>query len=344
MTSPAPFDKLAGGLDEQASSGRAGGQPGHPDKKAKPRTTKRKSRPDRQPDKTRTTPSEPPALASERDILALFARDLRLAGVAGEQRFAQLTYLSLTSRLLDWGKSTSRPVSLIGKGTTSTGKSHTQRTVLRFFPPEAYFDLGSMSKRYLLYTEEQLSYRFLVIPEWASIKDDEELVASLRTLLSEGRLIHGTVSADGKPTAYRIEKEGPTGLLMTTTAATVDSELETRCLADFTDDSPEQTRRVFEVLASLEGEDGEPVDWPRWHALQDWLAAHGERRVVIPYVHALSQLVPNVATRLRRDFVSILCLIRAHAILHQRTRERESGGRIIASVEDYEQVRGLVAL
>ena len=66
-----------------------------------------------------------------------------------------------------------------------------------FFPPEAYFDLGSMSKRYLLYSEESLEHRFIVVPEWASVANDEELVASLRLLLSEGRLIHGTVEGDG---------------------------------------------------------------------------------------------------------------------------------------------------
>src|SRR5262249_15135890 len=46
--------------------------------------------------------------------------------------------------------------------------------------------------------------------------------------------------------------------------------------------------------------------------------------------------------RLRRDFVSTLCLIRAHAVLHQATRERDERGRIIATITDYEAVRNLV--
>jgi hypothetical protein len=155
-------------------------------------------------------------------------------------------------------------------------------------------------------------------------------------------LIHGTVSADGRPTAYRIEKDGPTGLLLTTTAAAVDSELETRCLADFTDDSPEQTRRVYVVLAELEDADEDPVDYERWHGLQEWLADHGERRVHIPYVHRLAQRFPAGAPRLRRDYVSTLCLTRAHAILQQSTRERDSQGRIVATIGDYDRVRELV--
>jgi len=64
--------------------------------------------------------------------------------------------------------------------------------------------------------------------------------------------------------------------------------------------------------------------------------------VTIPYAPALAELVPPVAVRLRRDFGAVLNLIRAHAILHQATRERDTAGRIVATLEDYEAVRELV--
>jgi hypothetical protein len=327
------------GPDSESVTVPSAGRSGQPDNRGEKGTVEPESRPERLPGTTRTPP---PALALEPNILDKFGRDVRRAGVAGEQHLAKRIYLCLTSRLLPGGKPTRRPVSTIAKGTSSTGKSHTLRTVLRFFPGSAYLDLGSMSRRYLLYSEEPLAHRFIVIPEYAVIEKDEEIVAALRTLLSEGRLIHGTVSADGKPTAYRIEKEGPIGILMTTTSAAVDPELETRCLADFTDDSPEQTRRVYLVLAGLEDTDEDPVDYEQWHELQEWLADHGERRVLIPYVRALAHLFPDVAARLRRDYVSTLCLTGAHAILHQATRERDSHGRIVATIGDYECVRELV--
>jgi hypothetical protein len=287
-----------------------------------------------------TSPGQPPELALEPDILARFRDDLPHAGLAGEERLAQLIFLALTSRLLPWGRPTERPVSKISKGSTSTGKSHVTKTTLRFFPASAYLDLGSMSKRYLFYTEEELAHRFIYVSEWASIRDDEELVAMLRTLLSEGRIVHGTVEPEGrKNKAKRIEKKGPTGLLMTTTNAAVDPELETRCLSVFTDNSREQTRRVFLRLAALEDEPESRVDFAAWHELQDWLAGHGETRVAIPFVGALAALMPKGATRLRRDFVTLLCLVRAHAILHRATREQDAGGRIVATVEgDYAPV------
>jgi hypothetical protein len=51
----------------------------------------------------------------------------------------------------------------------------------------------------------------------------------------------------------------------------------------------------------------------------------------------------DVAVRLRRDFSVILSLIKAHAILHQATRERAEQGRIVAILADYARVRELVS-
>ncbi len=50
-----------------------------------------------------------------------------------------------------------------------------------------------------------------------------------------------------------------------------------------------------------------------------------------------------MAVRLRRDFGALLNLIRAHAILHQASRERDTDGRIVATLDDYVRVRELVA-
>jgi hypothetical protein len=298
-----------------------------------------KQRPGTPPDDSPTN-IERPALALEQNILDVFLRDLRRAGVAGEARLARIIYLAVCSRLLPWEAATNRPVSVLVRGTTSTGKSHAMGTTLRFFPNEAIVDLGSMSRRFLFYDEDSYEHRVLTVPEASQVIGDDELLALLRTLLSEGRIVHGTVSADGKPKAFRIEKAGPTALLMTTTKAYVDEELETRMLSVRSDDTPEQTRRVYDVYAELEEGDGSGVDFDRWHQLQRWLATQ-ENRVYVPFVRALAELMPTGATRLRRDFVSMLCLIRASAVLHQENRERH-GERIAADLTDYAIVRDLI--
>jgi hypothetical protein len=78
-----------------------------------------------------------------------------------------------------------------------------------------------------------------------------------------------------------------------------------------------------------------------WIALQHWLA-YGEHRVVIPYAAALAEQIPPVAVRLRRDFGQLLALIKAHAILHQASRRRDTDGRIVTELDDYDTVRELV--
>jgi hypothetical protein len=65
--------------------------------------------------------------------------------------------------------------------------------------------------------------------------------------------------------------------------------------------------------------------------------------VTIPYAGVLAEKMDDLAVRLRRDFSVILSLIKAHAILHQATRERDAQGRIIATLADYALVRGLVS-
>src|SRR5262249_8831342 len=66
------------------------------------------------------------------------------------------------------------------------------------------------------------------------------------------------------------------------------------------------------------------------------------RHVTIPYRDGLAARVPPIAVRLRRDFGAVLNLIRAHALLHQASRERDGDGQIIATLDDYAAVRDLV--
>ncbi|HXW21496.1 MAG TPA: hypothetical protein VEK14_01150 [Rhodomicrobium sp.] len=57
----------------------------------------------------------------------------------------------------------------------------------------------------------------------------------------------------------------------------------------------------------------------------------------------MAEMVPPVAIRLRRDFKTILTLIRAHALLHQSNRQKNADGKLVAEVADYAAVYELVA-
>jgi hypothetical protein len=273
------------------------------------------------------------SLARESRILDRFVEGMYKLGAVGEERAAKIVLLSLVSRLLP------RPVSIVMKGPSSAGKSFTTETALRFVPPSAFYQLSGMSERYLIYDTEPLAHRMIVIAEADAIAGDYASYI-VRTLLSEGRLNYGTVEKgeNGEQRARRVDRQGPTGVILTTTKIKLHTENETRLFSVPVDDTRAQTRRVMQSLA---GGGGSGVDFEPWHALQEWLES-GERRVLIPYAERLSQLIPPVAVRLRRDFGALLNLIRAHALLHRASREAAETG-IVATIDDYVVVRELVA-
>ncbi|MEJ7567964.1 MAG: hypothetical protein WKF41_06835 [Gaiellaceae bacterium] len=272
-------------------------------------------------------------LAQEPRILDRFATDLVKAGLTGESRSGKLLYLILTSRFL------ARPVSAAVKGPSAGGKSFLVETVCSFFPSEAYYALTAMSEHALAYGTEPLSHRFLILYEAAGMEGDFASYI-IRSLLSEGRVRYETVEKTSEGLAPRlIEREGPTGLLTTTTKVALHPENETRLLSIPITDTPAQTRDVLRALAD---DTFAPPDLGRWVALQEWIASTGQTEVSIPFAHDLAELVPPIAVRLRRDFSALLSLIRAHALLQQATRERDQDGRIVATVHDYSAVRDLV--
>jgi len=212
-----------------------------------------------------------------------------------------------------------------------------------------FFAAGSLfhpheCERALIYTEEDLHHRMLVLYEADAIARGGRGAYLLRTLLSEGEIRHETVEKAGKGFATKkITKAGPTGLIVTTTATGLEPELETRLLSLTVTDTPEQTKAVFQALARNDHSLGTvQVDYERWHGLQNWLTA-GERNVVIPFAEQLADRVLALAVRQRRDFGALLPLIRAHALLHRASRDRNEAGAIIANIADYAVVRELVA-
>ena len=272
------------------------------------------------------------SLATSDDILKLFYESFRQLAV-GEERAAKLIYLALVSRLLN------HIVSLVVKGPSSGGKSYLVECALKFFPERSYYALTAMSNKAIAYSEEPLKHRFIVIYE-ATGAESECASYLLRSLLSEGKIRYEFVekTKDGlKPKL--IEREGPTGLIVTTTSARLHPENETRLFSLTINDTKEQTKAILRALAR---EDSCSPDLEPWHALQEWLEA-GPREVTIPFASILAEIIPPAAVRLRRDFSAVLNLIRAHALLHQKNRERDDNKRIVASIADYAEVRALVA-
>ena len=179
--------------------------------------------------------------------------------------------------------------------------------------------------------KEEFSHRTLVLFEAVVLREqrenhDSNLTAYfVRSLISEGRISYPVTvrDKDGNSVTKTIVKEGPTNMILTTTATEVHGENETRLLSIPTNDSREQTKAVMQQLAA--GTSGE-MNMAEWHALQRWLVT-AEHRVTIPYAMDLAERIPPMAVRLRRDFKALLRLIETHAILHQCSRARDEAGQ-----------------
>ena len=211
--------------------------------------------------------------------------------------------------------------------------------VLKFFPPESFYDLTAMSEKNLAYTDEELSHRFLILYEAAGLGGDFATYL-IRTLLSEGCIKYEFVEKTNEGLkSRRIEKKGPTGLIMTTTAVWLHPENETRLFSVTVNDTKDQTEKIFFSLANNSDKE---IDLSAWQSLQIWLS-YSETRVIIPYLMTLAKLMRPVDVRLRRDFKALKSLIQAHAILHQVNRQKDDNGNIIATLDDYEAVHSLVA-
>jgi hypothetical protein len=274
-------------------------------------------------------------LAHHTDILSHSVQVLRHSGLVGEERPIKLVYLAVTSRLLD------RIVSVAIKGPSSGGKSFLVEKVLSLFPPDAAHVLTAMSERALAYGNEPLAHRMVVLYEAAGLTGVFGSYLA-RSLLSEGRICYETVekTKDGLR-ARRIEREGPTGLVTTTTAVRLHPENETRLFSVTVTDTPEQTKAIMRAQAECR-RCADNLDVGPWHALQRAIAFE-PAPVLIPFARVLADLIPAVAVRLRRDFPTVLALIEAHALLHQATRMRTPEGAVMATFEDYSAVRELVA-
>ena len=167
----------------------------------------------------------------------------------------------------------------------------------------------------------------------------------IRTLQSEGTLTYDYVAkaASGKLETLHVQVDGPIGLVTTTTATGLHAENETRLLTLHTNDGAQQTERVINANAAVAGDPAlaatqRQQTFDDWHALYRWIEMH-PTDVAIPFARALAPLLPRTGPRSRRDAVQLWSLIKAHALLHQRHRQRDpASGAVIAELRDYTAV------
>lgn len=276
-------------------------------------------------------------IASKESILDELAGAIEKNGYAGDSAIPKLAYLVLLTGML------TKPVSLVIKGPSGSGKSYSLAAGRQFVPETAYEQFEGMSEKALVYLPNlDLKNRHLVIGEASGMADGNGRTL-LRQLLSEGRVRYATVQSSDKgmegkelPTL-----EGPTGLIMTTTATGLHPEDESRMLSVTMNESPELIKAALMAQAVGALTKPEPIDVTPWHALYEWIKS-GPRKAHIPYVKNIANRLPYTHDRIKRDFPQVISLIEAHALLHSFTREQKEDGTIVANAQDYAAIRALL--
>jgi len=273
-------------------------------------------------------------LAEAPDLVARIVAQVRRLGVVGETHLIQLVYMAGVSRLLD------APINPLIKGASSGGKSFVSQQTLRLFPPEAVLMLTTSSPLSLVYDPAPLAHKIICVYEATQLQADETSVSAmlLRSLMSEGKIIHQTTVEDkdaeyGRRTVT-IVREGPISLLITTTGE-LHAENETRMLSIRVSETRTQTADVLAILGDrAAGIIDVESDLSVFHDLQHWLGL-GPTDVVVPFAPQLVAQVPPHLVRFRRDIQQLLTFIKASALLHQAQRRLDPIGRVIATLDDY---------
>ena len=269
------------------------------------------------------------AFLKSHGLLALIIRDLTLLGYIGDDTNKLLLYLAATSRKLP------KPLSVLIRSQSSTGKSYLIDLICSVMPVEDVIKLTSMTPKALYYVEaDALKHKFLAIDERAGM---EEAEYSIRSLQSGGKLTMAAPNKNpltGKIETTQIEREGPISYVDGSTDTRVNPENANRCFEIFLDESSKQTSRIQEEQRkahSLEGLKNKALRDSIRRKHQNAQRLLKSVHVVIPYAHLIQ--FPADWIRTRRDHDRFLNLIVVIAFLHQYQRPLAVVGNVAGAKE-----------
>jgi len=272
-------------------------------------------------------------------LLDRILADFERCGVVGEETNKLVSYLAVTSRLLE------APLAILVQSSSAAGKSALMEAVLALLPEEQRVQYSAMTGQSLFYMgETDLKHKVLAI-----VEEEGALRAAyaLKLLQSEGVLTIASTGKDattGRLITHQYRVEGPVMLFLTTTAIDLDEELLNRCLVLTVDEDRAQTQAIHRrqreaqtlegLLARQEREDVLKVHQNAQRLLKPLFVAN-------PYARELTFL--DSQTRTRRDHMKYLTLIRSVALLHQYQRPRKTATHRGKEVEYIEVTKDDIA-
>jgi DNA primase len=265
-------------------------------------------------------------------LLERIVEDFGKIGLVGEETNKLTAYLAATSRKLE------EPLAILVQSNSAAGKSTLMDAVLSMMPEEEVERYSALTGQSLFYlADSSLKHKILAVAE---AEGALRAGYALKLLQSEGRISIATTTKDpetGDMRTKRHEVEGPVSVMLTTTAAQVDEELQNRALVLTVGEDREQTRAIHERQRRAQTLEGMLRRQDREKILR--LHRNAQRLlkpvlVVNPHADRLTFL--DAKLRTRRDHQKYLTLIRVVALLRQfqrPVRQVEHGGRVVPYIE-----------
>ena len=237
---------------------------------------------------------------------------------------------------------------MVLQGPPSVGKNNLVKAFLKVTPEKWWVVVTRMTRAALDYLPDNIDRQILYIQEYEGLRSASY---SVRITLSEGYMSILYVKRNEKTGELEtVEKKlvGTPVFLTTTTAVTIDEDMENRTFYVTPDTSEQQTRRILEHLARLVSDPeyikrGKEIE-AKARLLRFFFRDLRPVKVIIPrdYVKELMEALPTDSVRVRRDFKKLLAAVMAMAALHQHSREKvEIDGEeyVVAAREDLEYVK-----
>jgi len=220
-------------------------------------------------------------------------------------------------------------------GNSGKGKTHACNAMLALLPEE-YRLKGTVSNK-ALYYHENLQPGTVLLFDDVSLSDDLQEVLKSATANFREQIEHRTLTADRQLRICRIPERCVWWLAKVESVG--DDQVANRMLSVWIDDSAGQDRAVLEHLTRRAARGASTDEDP------DVLIARALWRVVkqelIPVVIPFATQIRFTSADNRRNPAMLLDLIRCHAVLRSMQRERDAGGNLIATRDDFTEARRL---
>ncbi|HLP42779.1 MAG TPA: CHC2 zinc finger domain-containing protein [Fibrobacteria bacterium] len=283
---------------------------------------------------TATEQAEALAYLRAPDLASRIVTDMTACGYVGEETNKLVGYLAAVSRKLD------DPLSVIIQSSSASGKSSLMDAILSLVPPEDKMEFSALTGQALFYMEKDaLRHKLLSVAEDGGMND---AAYSLKNLITDKKLRKATPGKDpqtGKMVTQVYEADGPTAVLISSTAAEIEPELKNRCLVLTLNEDKAQTETILALQRFAQTLEGKK-EKKRREALR---ALHHNAQRLLRRVEVVNRFAPHLRfsaeqSRLRRDQMKYLMLMNALAFLHQYQRplrhDGDAGEYVEVSLED----------